>query len=505
MVGKIDTLLDKVPGDRRERLKDERRDLKRSIKGAIEMYGDRSRKSDVDISEFLNKIADLPPLSEESIDYPLPPGKLGELALSFLNVSLKPVKEISIAASLTYVAGLIGRRFRTNHLGLNLYLMVLANTGVGKEDGPTAVNEFSNAVALRNLAAGTQLITGNFRSAQGLIKALSDMTDPCGYMFIDEAGLKVKKWATAKNSNDQDIGTILLELFTKSGRGQILSGAAYSDIAKNTQTLVSPAVTICGFTTPDPFYEIISSTALEQGLPSRFVIIKTDAEAKKVRMGVKTVFPEPLVDWFASLHTIINSMSANNTFCDVEISPEAATLLSDYEDECLKVINSRERIKSQMATRHHAKALKLAGICAVCDDPHYPIVKVEHAAWAIAFMSASDEALKRDSEQGVLATGDDARQKKVVALIRELMRTKKGKGAHTTELLKKGVIPLQAFNERLRTLPVFANHYAGGSAAVQLTLTTMVYEGLLIEVEGQKRIDLNLYGKTRAFIPTFNL
>ena len=65
--------------------------------------------------------------------YTPPPGLIGDLATFIYSASPRPVPEISLAAAIGLLAGVCGRSYNISGTGLNQYVLLLAQTGVGKE------------------------------------------------------------------------------------------------------------------------------------------------------------------------------------------------------------------------------------------------------------------------------------------------------------------------------------------------------------------------------------
>ncbi len=70
-----------------------------------------------------------------------PPGLLGDFADYVYASASMPVLEVAVVAALGLVAGIAGRQWNTggDPAGLNLYLVLLGKTGIGKEAGQRAI------------------------------------------------------------------------------------------------------------------------------------------------------------------------------------------------------------------------------------------------------------------------------------------------------------------------------------------------------------------------------
>jgi hypothetical protein len=79
-------------------------------------------------------IPEVKPLQRhKATQYDRPPGLLGELATFIYAQAPRPVAEIALAGAVALMAGICGRSYNVSGMGLNQYVMLIADTGTGKE------------------------------------------------------------------------------------------------------------------------------------------------------------------------------------------------------------------------------------------------------------------------------------------------------------------------------------------------------------------------------------
>ena len=208
------------------------------------------------------------PRSGAATDDPFPPGGLGYLARYFYNSATYPNIDFSVAASLTMVSAICGRGWNTNtRSGLNTYNLVVANSGMGKDEMSKGINRIIELCSLRFPTFKEFFHFGQFASGQGLMKHFTS-SRPCFGHIMGEFGdwvriCKCPWW------DMQNLIVIILGLHSKSGPSSTSDSIIYSDATKNVLSFKSPSYSILGDTTPEVF-ESMSAFLLNNGFMSRF-------------------------------------------------------------------------------------------------------------------------------------------------------------------------------------------------------------------------------------------
>ena len=332
-------------------------------------------------------IADLPNSIQPEMQ--IPEGLVGELTYYFMQTAIRPVKEIALAAALALIAGVAGRSYNTpTHTGLNLYIILLAKTGSGKEAAQSGIEKLLKAV--RN--AGVPMIEdfvgpAAFASGQAIVKVLEKK--PCSFSILGEFGLTLQELSDPRsNSSTKMIKKVLLDLYTKSGTSETLRSSVYSDTEKNTAIIQSPSVTILGESTPHSFFESLSESQVAEGLIPRFSIIQYTGGRTERNKSAGCQPSEELVSKFVTLmSSVLTAQHANLTHI-VQIDSAAEHLMDKFDEHADHVINNNKagNTEVELWNRAHLKALKLASVLAVANNPSAPIITEYCATWAIRFV-----------------------------------------------------------------------------------------------------------------------
>lgn len=408
--------------------------------------------------------------------YNLPPGLVGQIAQYVYSSAVRPSKEVALLYAMGFLAGLVGRAYNISSTGLNMYLLLVAVTGVGKEDGPKAIERLMAAIRPSVPAADDYIGPGAFASGQALIRVLD--ARPCFVSMLGEFGL------TLQTLNDPRapaavvmLRKVLLDLYSKSGWNNVLRSTAYSDSDKNTKVIQAPNVTFIGDTTPETFYDGLTMADIADGLIPRLHIIEApDERPRRNRSAGHAPSPE-LVRALGDLIAMVITMANNNANAAVQIAPEALIDLDAFDEECDGHMRAAFSTgQKQLWNRAHLKALKLAGVLAVGCSPHAPTVTAELATWAIAFTRAGTEAVLGRFERGDVGNGDAKQLSELRKIIGDYfsydaatLRKYKVK----TEMQKAGVVPYGYLVTRCTQLASFYKDRRGTAGALRNALDVL--------------------------------
>jgi hypothetical protein len=410
-----------------------------------------------------------------------PPGLVGEVARFIYAAAPRPVPEIALVGAIGLIAGIVGRAYNISGAGLNQYVLALAPTGTGKEAINSGVMKLVTAVRGDGVSGAPSVMDfigpGDTRSDAALIKWLAK--HPCIVSIQGEWGMRLKKMA-APNANANEIGVrgALMDLWGKSGAGNVLNPLAYSDKDKNTASVNSPSFTLVGESTPERFYEALDETLIADGLLPRFLTIEYNGMRPVNNEGAAHAYPSfALIDMMRSIIAHVQAVMASNNTITVQLDDRAVQLMKDfdrYADTQINGANSRETNR-HMWNRAHLKALKLAAIVAVGLNPHSPVVDADSAQWATDLVVRDITNILGRFERGEIGGGamgvSERRQiDDMTKVIRDWMRgdgTEAAKYGIPGTMHIQGVFTATALTRRLMAMASFRNDRNGATNAIK--------------------------------------
>ena len=442
----------------------------------------------------------------------LPPGLVGDIARFIYEASPRPVMPIALTGALGLVAGIVGRAYNVSNTGLNQYVMLIAPTGSGKEAINMGISRLVEAVA--SGSDGVPAIRdfigpGDMASGVGLLKWFAK--SKAFVAVLGEIGLTLSRVSQFNaNPHDKAILKVWLDLYGKSGHGNVLNPAGYSDSSKNMDPVQSPAFSMVGESTPEKFFEALDETMVSSGLLPRFTIIEYNGFRPPFNEAAGLVTPPAdLVKALGALVSHVNHINrANGNVVNVPFSGEARTLLNQFNEYADGQINSNgAEVTKQLWNRAHLNAMKLAAVVAVGIAPNSPVIDYSCAKWATDLVSSNIAMLLGRFERGEVGvnpasfTGDEPKQHKET--VKWLKKVFSGSAADAEAKYKIPSVMFNSFCVPKHVITSAMQHYAcfrntKGSArgAVKATLDFMKESGELVELPKQQAKDAFDTGQT---------
>ena len=414
-----------------------------------------------------------------------PPGLTGALAAFIYNSSPRPVKEVAIVASLGFLAGVCGKAYNIPQSGLNLYIVLIALSAVGKEAMHTGLSLVCNTLRQTIPAAQNFVDFNDFASGPALAKACA-----ANQSFVNVAGewgRKLRKLAQEENSDGPMSGlrTVMTNLYQKSGAQSMVGGITYSNKETNVGTVTGVAYSMIGETTPSTFYESLTPSMMADGFLSRFLIVDYQGDRPPLNRSPTLVMPGPLAQALHGLCTQALTLISRTKEEMVTFDEEATETLRRFDLECDSKINAtKDEAIRQMWNRAHLKVLRLSALLAVADNWIEPVGTMTHVAWSLEVVRRDIKIMYAKIESGEVGIDDEARERKVIAVVRDyLLNGPKSESYGCPDNLNTvSIVPKRFIQMRLSRSAQFMGAKEGASRALSNTIRSMMENGYLVEV-----------------------
>lgn len=428
---------------------------------------------------------------------PWPPGFAGAVADFIYKSAPRPVREVAIVGALGLLAGLCGKAWYIPNSGLNIYLILVARSAVGKEAMHSGISALVRAAAKHTPHIYKFVDFNDFASGPALVKACS--ANSCFVNVTGEWGRKLQR-LSKDDGRDAAMTTLrsqMTNLYQKSGPQAIVGGISYSNKDNNVAAISGVSYSMIGETTPKTFYEALTDTMMEDGFLSRFTVIEYTGQRPELNDQQVREPPEPVAQAVAELARYANQIMAQvGGGIPVHSNQDAAAITKAFELECDVQINSAPEDESwrQMWNRASLKAMRIAALLAVGDNPGQPEVTPAHINWSIDVVRRDIEIMQRKMESGEVGNDDVARERKMIDLLRDYGRNQPAPSyAISTKMWNLGIIPQSYITNRCNQLSVFKHHKMGATEAVKQTLRSLGESGYLKESDRQSLVDNHSY------------
>jgi hypothetical protein len=329
---------------------------------------------------------------------------------------------IAFAAAIALQAFLAGRKIRDEaDTRTNLYILALANSGVGKNH-PREMNQRLLVEAGLHDCFGDHVASG-----EGIEDRL--FVTPSVLFQTDEIDALILAIAKGHDPRWEGIMSVLLRFFTS-------SGSIYPMRVKAGQSpgiIDQPNLCLLGTAIPKNYYESMSTKMLTNGFFARMLVLEA---GPRLRGGGKarTPLPERLIQtarWWVDLKP--GRSGGNLTAWHpepawIESTAEAEAALETLRDEADAEYEKAEKADDVPAmavwARVYEKTRKLALIYAASECPENPTVSLPAATWAGEFVIFLTRQMLDRAAHHVAETEFHARCNRLIELLGEWRRAK---------------------------------------------------------------------------------
>jgi hypothetical protein len=340
------------------------------------------------------------------------PGFIDEVMQYTLNTAPYPEPVLAFAGALALQAFLAGRKVRdAMDNRTNLYVLSLANSGVGK-DHARKVN--TRILLEAGLADG---LGTSFASGEGIEDRL--FVQPATLFQVDEIDGLLLRVSQAKDARHEQIVSMLLQMYSSASTVYVMRAKAGRERA----VIDQPCLCLFGTAVPKQFYESLSARLLTNGFLARLLIL----ECRKRGAGrddTVLAIPESILvaaRWWADFRpggnlsdehpvpTLVpHTAGAQAVFRDLRVRADA-----EYD----QAQNQNDPAAMAIWARAYEKTRRLALIhaCSACREQ--PEIGRDAAEWAGAFIEHQTRRMLFMAWRYASESDFDAKRKRLLEVL----------------------------------------------------------------------------------------
>jgi hypothetical protein len=340
------------------------------------------------------------------------PGFIDEVMRYTLDTAPYPEPVLAFAGALTLQALLAGRKVRdAMDNRTNLYVLSLANSGVGKDHARKV-----NARILYEAGLADCLGT-SFASGEGIEDRLFEQ--PATLFQVDEIDGLLLRVSQAKDARHEAIVSMLLQMYSSAPTVYVMRAKA----GRERSVIDQPLLCLFGTAVPQHFYEALSARLMTNGFLARLLIL----ECRKRGEGRDDVYrplPASIVEaarWWADFRPGGNLGEEHPAPRLVPTTPDALAAFADLRrridatyDECQAV---GDNPGMAIWARAYEKARRLALVYACSADCENPAITTEAVAWSGAFALHQTRRMLYMARQYASESEFDARRKRLLEVL----------------------------------------------------------------------------------------
>ena len=440
-------------------------------------------------------------------EYTMPPGLMGEIANFIYQAAPRPVPEIAIAGAIGMMSGICGRSYNVSGTGINTYTFLIAKTGRGKEAMQRGITKLLAAAVKTVPAATTFMGPSKIASPEALTKYISK-TSQSFLSIMGEFADTLKKMSNVSgNPAQQGVRVAMLDLYNKSGQGDISGSLIYSDKDKNTDVITAPAFSVLGEATPEKFYELMSKEMIDEGLLPRCTIIEYIGKREQLNKHHDKVVPsQQLIDQLSALCAYSLQLNNGNNVIQVQTDNDAQLMFDDFDKYCDDKINAGDSMSAELWNRAHIKTLKLAALLAVGVNYINPVINAECATWALRLINKDVNNMLSKFEDGEVGVANVQNEqtveikkafKKYVNSTWEEVAKMTGSSLQTHALK---IVPHSFISGFCRQRTCFKNDRLGPVNGIKVAIQALIDCGEIVELTVIDKRKAALSGTARLYM-----
>ena len=365
-----------------------------------------------------------PEAANEDHDWDIdwPPGVVGEMAKYLYRISSRPVKQFAIAKALYILGGMAGQRYNIEGFGLNLYMMVVGNSGTGKGEARRGAKRIYGAYGdLAQDASGvSEVYDNNFPASESGLRKMFETRGSKAIYREDADALLESMTSTQPGSNGDKLRGALSEFYDQSGAGLNMGAVRYAKAEDSTGMVQSPALTLGLDLQVDPFKRFLGhGIILSTGIAARFIYVTRYGLRSHAQYGREAEMPLPMLDQLKTIWNGLRVQAAGVT--DVQWQPSAKDAFYKMDWDITERIR-RGKAEEDLLNRAHMNAARVAACLAVGLNQIAPVVTDALFAWAKRFVMLGYEDCLGILGRGEAGAGENVRVAKAVRAVYEYIK-----------------------------------------------------------------------------------
>ena len=346
------------------------------------------------------------------------PGFIDEVMRHTLETAPYPEPVLAFAGALTLQALLAGRKVRDGMDNrTNLYVLSLANSGVGKDHARKV-----NARILYEAGLADCLGT-SFASGEGIEDRL--FVQPATLFQVDEIDGMLLRVSQARDARHEAIVSMLLQMYSSASSIYVMRAKANQERS----VIDQPCLCLFGTAVPKHFYESLSARLMTNGFLARLLIVECGQRGEG-QDDVYRPLPASILEaarWWAEYQPSGNLGDEHPEPRLVPTTPEALAAFTELRQRIDREhYNACQAANDQsgmaMWARAYEKARRLALIYACSVERENPVITLDAVHWSGAFATHQTRRMLYMASQHASESEFDGKRKRLLDVLEQWRR-----------------------------------------------------------------------------------
>ena len=373
-------------------------------------------------------------------DFDWPPGITGELAFALHEFSPRPVPLIATVGAIGMMSAFAGGYGHHND-GLNLYQVLLAPSGTGKDALKSAPQQLILKLSERVPSIINFTGPAVLASGQGLLRSLSEEGRSCCFSVFNEFGITAQRLTHPRaQGNDLMLRQVLLDIYGSSGPYGSFDGIAYAQNVNNVPRIRSPNFVFVGESVPGVFKDALNETAITSGFVPRLIIQEYRGQRPPPNAVSDQISKMLQTNLEAMIMTTITNRQTQR-WTQVQWRDDAKSRYAELDADVDDRINGTDdEVTRSLWNRVMQNVKRLSALLAVGMHPSHPEVTMVALDWAIKYVMTSVNDLLLSVQHDEIASPYIERLKsRITEFVRDYYTTKPYEKAGYKSYVKKEI------------------------------------------------------------------
>ncbi len=432
-----------------------------------------------------------------------PSGLIGQIAAYIYYSAPLPVREVAIIGAFGMMAGICGKAWNIPGSGLNLYMVLLARSGAGKEAMHSGTSALASLISDVCPSINSMIDTSNHVSGPALRKWC--LANPSTCNFSSEIGKKFKRMANPMDGNMQDMRTVMTEAYSKSAAHHSFGAVKHSNKDNDVQAARGVAFSIVGESTPGTFLKSLTEEMMEDGFLSRFGIIEHKGLRPQLNDRPNMTPPPDLLECLINMVKDADANISCGATTQVGLEEDASVFSTRYATWLTDQINTgncgheieNESIR-QVYSRCHLKFLRMSAL--VCLSNYYSTgysamgatgnqrkrlaITLDDMKWAHSFTERNRKWFLSKIDGGDIGVSESTRRDALMITLKEYISGKADKlGPALKKMQQSGIVTHATLRQRLARKQCFKEDRVGPTKLINEIINDFITDGFLVLVD----------------------